>query len=255
MEQQLVSNVKEAVNELYEVELPSVELQTTRKDFEGDITLVIFPMLRFVKGNPEKIGTAIGEYLLDRVAEVSGFNVIKGFLNLTFSDAYYLREFNIILGEENFGVAVEKKEGAVMVEYSSPNTNKPLHLGHIRNNLLGYSVAEILKASGNKVYKTQIINDRGIHICKSMLAWKRFGNGETPESTGLKGDKLVGNYYVAFDKAYKKEIEQLVSEGKSREEAEQKAPILLEAQEMLRQWEAGNQDVVALWKTMNSWVY
>ncbi|NNK21500.1 MAG: arginine--tRNA ligase [Flavobacteriaceae bacterium] len=255
MEQQLVSKVKEAVNKLYEVELPSVELQTTRKDFEGDITLVIFPMLRFVKGNPEKIGTAIGEYLLDRVAEVSGFNVIKGFLNLTFSDAYYLREFNIILGEENFGVAVEKKEGAVMVEYSSPNTNKPLHLGHIRNNLLGYSVAEILKASGNKVYKTQIINDRGIHICKSMLAWKRFGNGETPESTGLKGDKLVGNYYVAFDKAYKKEIEQLVSEGKSREEAEQNAPILLEAQEMLRQWESGNQDVVALWKTMNSWVY
>ncbi|MEY8021525.1 arginine--tRNA ligase [Muriicola sp. SD30] len=255
MEQQLVSKVKEAVKELYEVDLPSVELQPTRKDFEGDITLVIFPMLRFVKGNPEKIGTAIGDYLLDKVAEVSGFNVIKGFLNLTFSDAYYLREFNTILGEENFGIAEEKREGAVMVEYSSPNTNKPLHLGHIRNNLLGYSVAEILKASGNKVYKTQIINDRGIHICKSMLAWKRFGKGETPESTGLKGDKLVGNYYVAFDKAYKKEIEQLVSEGKSREEAEQKAPILLEAQEMLRQWEAGNQDVVDLWKTMNSWVY
>ncbi|NNC62538.1 MAG: arginine--tRNA ligase [Eudoraea sp.] len=255
MEQQLVSNVKEAVNELYEVELPSVELQPTRKDFEGDITLVIFPMLRFVKGNPEKIGAAIGEYLLDKVAQVSGFNVIKGFLNLTFSDAYYLREFNTILGEENFGIAEEKKEGAVMVEYSSPNTNKPLHLGHIRNNLLGYSVAEILKASGNKVYKTQIINDRGIHICKSMLAWKRFGNGETPESTDLKGDKLVGNYYVAFDKAYKMEIENLVSEGKSREEAEQNAPILLAAQEMLRQWEAGNQDVVALWETMNSWVY
>ncbi|MEZ2415145.1 arginine--tRNA ligase [Muriicola sp. E247] len=255
MEQQLVSKVKEAVNKLYEVDLPSVEVQPTRKDFEGDITLVIFPMLRFVKGNPEKIGTAIGDYLLDKVAEVSGFNVIKGFLNLTFSDAYYLREFNTILGEENFGIAEEKREGAVMVEYSSPNTNKPLHLGHIRNNLLGYSVAEILKASGNKVYKTQIINDRGIHICKSMLAWKRFGKGETPESTGLKGDKLVGNYYVAFDKAYKKEIEQLVSEGKSREEAEQKAPILLEAQEMLRQWEAGNQDVVALWETMNSWVY
>lgn len=255
MEQQLVSKVKEAVNELYEVELPMVELQPTRKDFEGDITLVIFPMLRFVKGNPEKIGTAIGEYLLEKVAEVSGFNVIKGFLNLTFSDAYYLKEFNVILGEENFGIAEEKKQGAVMVEYSSPNTNKPLHLGHIRNNLLGYSVAEILKASGNKVYKTQIINDRGIHICKSMLAWKRFGNGETPESTGLKGDKLVGNYYVAFDKAYKKEIEQLVSEGKNREEAEQNAPILLEAQEMLRQWEAGNQEVVALWKTMNSWVY
>lgn len=255
MEQQLVSKVKEAVNELYKVELPSVELQPTRKDFEGDITLVIFPMLRFVKGNPEKIGTAIGDYLLDKVAEVSGFNVIKGFLNLTFSDAYYLREFNMILGKENFGIAEEKTDGAVMVEYSSPNTNKPLHLGHIRNNLLGYSVAEILKASGNKVYKTQIINDRGIHICKSMLAWKRFGNGETPESTGLKGDKLVGNYYVAFDKAYKKQIEQLVSEGKSREEAEQNAPILLEAKEMLRQWESGNEDVVTLWKTMNSWVY
>ncbi|MBT8282296.1 MAG: arginine--tRNA ligase [Muriicola sp.] len=255
MEHQLVSKVKEAVNELYKVELPSVELQPTRKDFEGDLTLVVFPMLRYLKGNPEKIGSDIGEYLLKNVPDISAYNVIKGFLNLTFSDSYFLNVFNEILTEKNYGNAKEKTKGAVMVEYSSPNTNKPLHLGHIRNNLLGYSVAEILNASGHKVYKTQIINDRGIHICKSMLAWKRFGNGETPDSTGLKGDKLVGNYYVAFDKAYKKEIEQLVEAGKSREEAEQQAPILLEAQEMLRQWEAGNTEVVTLWKTMNSWVY
>ncbi|QBA64829.1 arginine--tRNA ligase [Muriicola soli] len=255
MEHQLVSKVKEAVNELYKVELPSVEFQPTRKDFEGDITLVVFPMLRYLKGNPEKIGSAIGEYLLKNVQDISEYNVIKGFLNLSLSDSYFLNAFNEIHSEKNYGIAKENTKGAVMVEYSSPNTNKPLHLGHIRNNLLGYSVAEILKASGNKVYKTQIINDRGIHICKSMLAWKRFGNGETPDSTGLKGDKLVGNYYVAFDKAYKKEIEQLVEAGKSREEAEQQAPILQEAQEMLRQWEAGNSEVVSLWKTMNSWVY
>ncbi len=255
MEQQLISKTKEAVSALYGVELPTVELQPTRKDFEGDITIVIFPMLRFVKGNPEKIGEAIGDHLKGSVPEVSGYNVIKGFLNLTLSDEYYLGAFAKILAQEEYGKAGKKDKGAVMVEYSSPNTNKPLHLGHIRNNLLGYSVAEILKASGKKVYKTQIINDRGIHICKSMLAWQRFGRGETPESTGLKGDKLVGNYYVAFDKAYKKEIDELVAKGMSREVAEQNAPILLEAQEMLRQWEAGDQEVVSLWKTMNSWVY
>lgn len=255
IEQVLTSKVKEAIQDLYGVELPSVEFQPTRKDFEGDITVVIFPMLRVVKGNPEKIGTAIGDYLLNEVAEVAAFNVIKGFLNITISNSYYLEAFAEIRSAVHYGIRQEKDEGAVMVEYSSPNTNKPLHLGHIRNNLLGYSVAEILKASGKKVYKTQIINDRGIHICKSMLAWKLYGGGETPVSSGLKGDKLVGNYYVAFDKAYKKEVAQLISEGRTREEAEQQAPLLMEAQEMLRQWEAGDPEVVELWKTMNAWVY
>ena len=255
MEHQLIPRAKEAVRKLYGVEIPAVEIQPTRKDFEGDITLVIFPMLRYIKGNPEKIGQEIGKYLKESVPEVTQFNVIKGFLNLTLSDEYYLNAFGGVRAEADYGFSTGQTQGAVMVEYSSPNTNKPLHLGHIRNNLLGYAVAEILKASGKKVYKTQIINDRGIHICKSMLAWKRFGKEETPQSTGLKGDKLVGNYYVAFDKAYKQEVEQLIKAGKSREEAEQNAPILLEAQEMLRQWEAGDEDVVSLWKTMNSWVY
>ncbi len=251
----LSTKVKEAVKDLYEVALPSVEFQPTRKDFEGDITVVIFPMLRFVKGNPEKIGGAIGDYLKKEVGDVANFNVIKGFLNLSIDNSYYINAFADIQPVSDFGIQQEKEKGAVMVEYSSPNTNKPLHLGHIRNNLLGYSVAEILKASGRKVYKTQIINDRGIHICKSMLAWKLFGDGETPDSSGLKGDKLVGNYYVAFDKAYKKEVNQLISEGRSKEEAEQEAPLLKEAQEMLRQWEAGAPEVVSLWKTMNAWVY
>ncbi len=251
----MIQKTQEAVRKLFGTELPTVELQPTRKDFEGDITVVIFPMLRYVKGNPEKIGEAIGEYLQESLSEISSYNVIKGFLNLSLSDDYYLNAFRAVREQENYGIAALRDKGAVMVEYSSPNTNKPLHLGHIRNVLLGYSVAEILKASGKKVYKTQIINDRGIHICKSMLAWQRFGKGETPESSGLKGDKLVGNYYVAFDKAYKQEIENLVAQGISREEAEQQAPILREAQDMLRRWEAGDEEVVSLWKTMNSWVY
>ncbi len=251
----MISKTQEAVRKLFDAELPTVELQPTRKDFEGDITVVIFPMLRYVKGNPEKIGEAIGEYLKGAVPEISSYNVIKGFLNLSFSDEYYLTAFENIREQETYGISARQDKGVVMVEYSSPNTNKPLHLGHIRNNLLGYAVAEILKASGKKVYKTQIINDRGIHICKSMLAWQRFGEGQTPEDSGIKGDKLVGNYYVAFDKAYKQEIEKLVAEGKSREEAEQQAPILREAQDMLRRWEAGDEEVVSLWKTMNSWVY
>ena len=250
----LEAKVKEAVKSIFQVELPKVEFQPTRKDFEGDITVVVFPILRFVKGNPETIGKQIGEYLQAEVEEVSSFNVIKGFLNLLIDDAFYLNFFNTIKDAEDYG-HVRSENDAVMVEYSSPNTNKPLHLGHIRNNLLGYSVAEILKASGNKVYKTQIINDRGIHICKSMLAWQKFGKGETPQSTGLKGDKLVGNYYVAFDKVYKEEVLKLIAEGSSKDEAEKKAPILLEAQQMLKKWEAGNQEVVSLWKKMNGWVY
>ncbi|SNR38294.1 arginine--tRNA ligase [Lutibacter flavus] len=256
MQNILETAIKAGFKEIYKTDIESVEFQATRKDFEGDITIVVFAFLRFVKGNPVEIGTQIGEYLKENVDEVSDFNVVKGFLNLVISDSYFVSNFNTIKNTKEFGFSSPKaNEKAVMVEYSSPNTNKPLHLGHIRNNLLGYSVAEIMKASGKKVYKTQIINDRGIHICKSMLAWQRFGNGETPESTGLKGDKLVGNYYVAFDKAYKKEIAQLIAEGKTEEEAKKQAPILLEAQQMLLKWEAGDEAVVKLWKTMNQWVY
>ncbi|WP_291962570.1 arginine--tRNA ligase [Maribacter sp.] len=250
----LSDKVKEAVKSIFDKELPNVEFQPTRKDFEGDITIVVFPMLRVVKGNPVQIGEQIGAYLEEHVATVAGFNVIKGFLNIVINDGFYLDFFNSIIATENYGY-IKESDDAVMVEYSSPNTNKPLHLGHIRNNLLGYSVAEILKASGKKVYKTQIINDRGIHICKSMVAWQKFGNGETPESTGLKGDKLVGNYYVAFDKAYKEQIAELVANGTEQKVAEKEAPILLEAQEMLLKWESGDEETVALWKTMNGWVY
>ncbi|GGI58236.1 arginine--tRNA ligase [Winogradskyella haliclonae] len=248
-------NVKAAVKSLFEADLQSVEFQATRKEFAGDITVVVFPMLRVVKGNPAIIGEQIGQYLVDNVSLVKAFNVVKGFLNIEIEDAYYLEFFNSIKHNGDYGISEVKDDKAVMVEYSSPNTNKPLHLGHVRNVLLGYSVAEILKASGKKVYKTQIINDRGIHICKSMLAWQRFGNNETPESTGLKGDKLVGNYYVKFDKAYKEDIKTLIASGQSEEDAKKNAPILLEAQEMLRKWEAGDEDVVALWKKMNGWVY
>lgn len=250
----LSDKVKEAVKSIFDKELTNVEFQPTRKDFEGDITIVVFPMLRVVKGNPVQIGEQIGSYLQEHVEAVAGFNVIKGFLNIVIDDSYYLNFFNAITSIEHYGY-VKESDDAVMVEYSSPNTNKPLHLGHIRNNLLGYSVAEILKASGKKVYKTQIINDRGIHICKSMVAWQKFGNGETPESTGLKGDKLVGNYYVAFDKAYKEQIAALVAEGTDQKIAEKEAPILLEAQEMLLKWESGDEETVSLWKTMNGWVY
>jgi arginyl-tRNA synthetase len=250
----LTKNIKTALQKLYGVTLDSVEFQATRRDFEGDITVVIFPMLKVVKGNPVQIGEALGAYLEENITEVAKFNVVKGFLNLVLSDTYYLDFFKSISNYEKFGVIPQGTQ-AMMVEYSSPNTNKPLHLGHIRNNLLGYSVAEILKASGKKVYKTQIINDRGIHICKSMLAWQRFGNGETPQSSGLKGDKLVGNYYVKFDQLYKKEIENLKTQGKTEEEAKAQAPIIIDAQEMLRKWEAGDAETVALWEKMNGWVY
>ena len=254
LSEKLTNAVKDAVQELFSASLETVEVQPTRKDFEGDLTVVVFPILRVAKGNPAVIGEQIGTYVKENLDEISDFNVVKGFLNLVIADAYYLNFFDGIRDQMNFGHEPEAGK-AVMVEYSSPNTNKPLHLGHIRNNLLGYSVAEILKASGKKVYKTQIINDRGIHICKSMLAWQKFGEGETPESTGLKGDKLVGNYYVKFDKAYKEEQSYLVAQGKTKEEAEKEAPLILEAQDMLRKWEAGDEEVVALWKKMNGWVY
>lgn len=252
----LVVPIQNAIQELFSVSFEKIEFQVTRKEFEGDITMVIFPLLKVIKGNPVEIGQKIGQHLVENVEQVEKFNVVSGFLNIVISDTFYLHFFNSIRNTSHFGhVAVPTSDKAVMVEYSSPNTNKPLHLGHIRNNLLGYSVAEIIKASGKKVYKTQIINDRGIHICKSMLAWKKFGNGETPESTGLKGDKLVGNYYVAFDKQYKSEISELIAKGQSEEEAKKNAPIILEAQQMLLDWEAGKPEVIELWKTMNQWVY
>ena len=250
----LDSKVKEGFLALFETTLPSVEFQSTRKDFEGDITIVVFPMLRYKKENPAKIGEVLGEYLLKNVHEITAFNVVKGFLNLVVDDKVYLESFNSIYAIDNFGFSL-KKSDVVMVEYSSPNTNKPLHLGHVRNNLLGYSVAEILKASGHKVYKTQIINDRGIHICKSMLAWKKFGNSETPQTTGLKGDSLVGKYYVKFNDVYKKEINTLMANGMNEEDAKKNAPIHIEAQQMLLKWEAGELETVALWKMMNNWVY
>lgn len=253
---QLAKKVKEAVNQLYHLDIETTEFQPTRKDFEGDVTLVVFPMLKQIKTNPVKLGEDIGNYLVENIEEVACFNVVKGFLNIVIKDSYFIDFFNKIKDLNDFGINPPASDAkGIMVEYSSPNTNKPLHLGHIRNNLLGFSVSEILKAAGNKVYKTQIINDRGIHICKSMLAWERFGNGETPESTGLKGDKLVGNYYVKFDQEYKKQISELITAGKSEEEAKAEAPILVEAKEMLRKWEANDPEVVALWEKMNQWVY
>jgi len=255
LQESLSHHIKRAFVTLYNTPLETVEFQSTRKDFEGDITVVTFSMLRTLKMNPADLGKDLGVYLCEHVNDVVRFNVVKGFLNLVISDAYFLDVFQTINANPIFGFVTPSSDQAMMVEYSSPNTNKPLHLGHVRNNLLGYSVAEILKASGKKVYKTQIINDRGIHICKSMVAWQRYGANETPESTGLKGDKLVGNYYVKFDQVYKQEISDLEAKGLSMEEAKAQAPILVEAQEMLLKWEAGDEAVVALWKQMNTWVY
>jgi len=254
IQEKLIEQVKQAVQNVYAVSLQNVEFQPTRKDFEGDITVVVFPMLRQIKGNPVQIGNSIGKYLLENVPEVMSFNVVQGFLNVVLSEDYFL---NFFYSQSSFLQYGHKPQGneALIVEYSSPNTNKPLHLGHIRNVLLGYSVSEIEKAAGKKVYKTQIINDRGIHICKSMLAWQKFGEGETPQSTELKGDKLVGNYYVRFDKEYKNQINELISQGKGEEEAKAEAPILKEAQQMLRKWEKGDEDTVSLWEKMNGWVY
>ena len=255
LQETLSHHIKQAFVTLYNTPLETVEFQATRKDFEGDITVVTFSMLRTLKMNPAQLGEELGAYLSEQVDEVVRYNVVKGFLNLVLSDAYFMNFFQTVCANPSFGFVRPSDDRAVMVEYSSPNTNKPLHLGHVRNNLLGYSVAEILKASGKKVYKTQIINDRGIHICKSMLAWQRYGHNETPESTGLKGDKLVGNYYVKFDQIYKEEIKELEAKGLSTEEAKAQAPILLEAQDMLLKWEAGDAAVVSLWEQMNAWVY
>ncbi len=238
------------------ISIEKIEFQATRKDFDGDITVVIFPLIKLIKENPAEIGTKIGTYLVENTSEVIQFNVVAGFLNLVISDDYYFKYFNEIKNNEFFAFGkITSDKKALMVEYSSPNTNKPLHLGHVRNNLLGYAVAEIIKAAGQNVYKTQIINDRGIHICKSMLAWQKYGNGATPESSGLKGDKLVGNFYVKFDQVYKEQIEKLISEGKTDDEAKKIAPIIMEAQQMLQDWEAGKPEIISLWKTMNQWVY
>ena len=306
LSQILTPSIQTAIQALFDITVDKIEFQTTRKEFEGDITMVIFPLLKVIKSNPVELGNKIGDYLVENVAEVARFNVVSGFLNIVIADRYYLNFFNEIKDNSKFGhVTPNPEDKAIMVEYSSPNTNKPLHLGHVRNNLLGYSVAEIIKASGKKVYKTQIINDRGIHICKSMLAWEKFGNGETPESSNLKGDKLVGNYYVKFEKEFQKEYSewfensinndfiyskseeyskgtefQKLLKEKHQEEVLNKDEFALmnicrsefkksfkneyfnsyssigkEVQEMLRKWEAGDEEVVSLWKMMNQWVY
>ena len=250
--------VADAVKTLYglETEVNQIQLQKTKKEFEGDLTVVIFPFVKAARKSPEQTGQEIGEYLLKNNPVISSFNVIKGFLNLSISRSYWLETLSEIHKDEQFGItAPTENSELMMIEYSSPNTNKPLHLGHVRNNLLGHSIAEIQKANGWKVIKTNIVNDRGIHICKSMLAWKLFGNGETPETSGLKGDHLVGKYYVVFDKAYKAEIKELMEKGLSEEEAKKSAPLILEAQQMLLAWENNDPEVRRLWETMNAWVY
>ena len=258
MEIVLKEKIKEAVKIVYSSDVTDdlIQIQETRKDFKGDFTLVVFPLLRFSKNTPEKTGETIGNYLVDNFPAVSGFNVIKGFLNLEISDAWWVEFFGVMASEKtHFENCLVSKPETILVEYSSPNTNKPLHLGHIRNNLLGYSLYRILSACGHKVIKTNIVNDRGIHICKSMLAWQKFGNGETPESSGMKGDHLVGKYYVLFDKEYKLQVEKLISQGMDENEAKNSAPLMTEARDMLLKWEADDNEVVDLWKMMNTWVY
>ncbi|MGL5681735.1 MAG: arginine--tRNA ligase [Marinifilaceae bacterium] len=256
IENLLTSKVIEAVKECYGADITAkdVQLQETRKEFSGDVTLVVFPFLRFSKQSPEATAEQIGKYLQENIKEVKAYNVVKGFLNVEISSAYWLSVLNEIIPDTEFGYAKTPSGRSIMIEYSSPNTNKPLHLGHIRNNLLGWAVSQIQKANGHNVIMVNLVNDRGIHICKSMVAWEKFANGATPESVGEKGDHFVGDYYVRFDKEYKAEIKQLMEQGMSEDDAKKQAPILLEAQEMLRKWEAGDEAVVSLWKTMNSWV-
>ncbi|GHA77684.1 arginine--tRNA ligase [Pontibacter akesuensis] len=250
---QRISQALQAVFQI-SVDAAQIALQPTRKEFAGSFTFVTFPYTKQVGKGPEQIGQALGEYLKENASEIRDFNVVKGFLNLEVEEAEWLQLFRGIMGNTNYGQA-EASGRKVMVEYSSPNTNKPLHLGHLRNNFLGYSVSEILKANGHEVMKVNLVNDRGIHICKSMLAYEKMGSGETPESSGLKGDHLVGKYYVLFDKAYKEQVEELVANGMEKEEAKKKAPLMLEAQDMLLKWEQGDEQVVNLWKKMNTWVY
>jgi len=250
--------IQKAISDLYaqEVESSQIQLQKTKKEFKGHITLVVFPLLKISGKNPEQTAMEIGNYLIEKESSISEFNVIKGFLNLTIAPVYWINLLNDINTVPEYGIRkADKNAPLVMIEYSSPNTNKPLHLGHIRNNLLGYSLAEIMKANGYNVVKTNIVNDRGIHICKSMLAWQKWGNGETPESSGKKGDHLIGDYYVKFDKAYKKELTDLEATGLSKQQAEEKSPLMAEAREMLRRWEAGDLETISLWEKMNAWVY
>jgi arginyl-tRNA synthetase len=256
IEQHIISATLAAVKALYNQELPEnqLSLQDTRPEFEGQLTIVVFPIVRFSKKSPEVTANELGAYLQEHVEDITAFNVIKGFLNLSISQSYWLNLFNTEVLKPDFGV-IPASGKKVMVEYSSPNTNKPLHLGHVRNNLLGYSVSELLKANGAEVFKVNLVNDRGIHICKSMLAWQKWSNGETPESSGIKGDHLVGKYYVIFDKEYKKEIDALKAEGQTEEEAKKNAPLIKEAQSMLLAWENGDPEVKALWSKMNCWVY
>lgn len=258
IENSIREQIVEAINKCYnqQIEPSLVQLQNTRKEFEGDITLVVFPFVRMSKKSPEITANEIGDYLQQNVAEVEKYNVVKGFLNLVISPEYWISVLNSAVANPTYGItAPSGSSPLVMVEYSSPNTNKPLHLGHIRNNLLGFSLSEILKANGNKVVKTNIVNDRGIHICKSMYAWKMWGNGQTPESTGIKGDHLVGNFYVKFDQEYKKEIATLMEQGQTKDEAEQNAPSMLGARDLLLKWEAKDAETVKLWEMMNHWVY
>lgn len=257
LEQQLSVLVKSAVKALYtiEVEDSQIQWQKTRPEFEGNITLVVFPFVKLARKAPAQIATEIGEWLtVNGEGLVAKFNAVQGFLNLVIADAFWIRQLRAIDTDANYGQQPDRHQ-LMMVEYSSPNTNKPLHLGHVRNNLLGYSIARIQEANGWKVVKTNIVNDRGIHICKSMLAWLKYGNGETPESSGKKGDHLIGDYYVRFDKEYKTQIAELMAAGKDEETAKREAPLMLEAQEMLRKWEANDPEVRALWTKMNSWVY
>ena len=258
IEDKLTESVLRGVKELYGADVPAkmVQIQKTKKEFEGHLTLVVFPFLKISKKGPEQTAQEIGEYLKQNEPAVSAYNVIKGFLNLTVASDVWVELLNRIHADSRWGIRKAAADAPlVMIEYSSPNTNKPLHLGHVRNNLLGNALANVMAANGNKVIKTNIVNDRGIHICKSMLAWLKYGNGETPESSGKKGDHLVGDYYVAFDKHYKAEVAGLMEKGLSKEEAEAQSPLMQEAREMLRRWEAGDEEVRALWKKMNGWVY
>ncbi|MES2763854.1 MAG: arginine--tRNA ligase [Bacteroidota bacterium] len=254
----LATTISQVINQLFELSTTpnDIILQKTKKEFEGDFTLVTFPYIKAAKATPEKTGELIGEMLIKNNPSITKFNVVKGFLNFSLSNDFWLTEFKTISSQENYGIKPAKSSGKqIMLEYSSPNTNKPLHLGHVRNNLLGYAVATINQSQGHDVVKVNIVNDRGIHICKSMIAWQKFGNGETPQSSGMKGDHLVGKYYVEFDKAYKKEVQALIEKGATKEEAEKQAPIMLQTQEMLLKWEAGDKETIDLWKMMNGWVY
>ncbi|MFN4000194.1 arginine--tRNA ligase [Algoriphagus sp.] len=252
----IIQGIQLAFQNIYNHDLPldQIALAPTRKEFQGTYTFVVFPFLKISQANPESTANQIGEYLKGNIPSITGFNVVKGFLNLELNELVWVNLFEQIYSNPNFGQLPANGQ-KVMVEYSSPNTNKPLHLGHLRNNFLGFSVAEILKATGYEVIKSNLVNDRGIHICKSMVAYQHFGNGETPESSGLKGDHLAGKYYVIFDQEYKKQIKELVDQGQTEEEAKKNAPLLLEAQDMLRKWEANDVEVVTLWKQMNEWVY